>query len=82
MLSENETAQICYDAAQKVITISVDYLGGIGAPDYKAVVGGELEQMANGSLYRIVRYESLRFWVSYNRATVPVTSVTVTIQRI
>ena len=82
VLSENETAQICYDAAQKVITISVDYLGGIGAPDYKAVVGGELEQMANGSLYRIVRYESLRFWVSYNRATSPVTSVTVTIQRI
>ena len=82
VLSENETAQICYDAAQKVITISVDYLGGIGAPDYKAVVGGELEQMANGSLYRIVRYESLRFWVSHNRATVPVTSVTVTIQRI
>jgi hypothetical protein len=82
VLSENETAQICYDAAQKVITISVDYLGGIGAPDYKAVVGGELEQMANGSLYRIVRYESLRFWVSYNRATVPMTSVTVTIQRI
>jgi hypothetical protein len=82
VLSENETAQICYDAAQKVVTISVDYLGGIGAPDYKAVVGGELEQMANGSLYRIVRYESLRFWVSYNRATVPVTSVTVTIQRI
>jgi hypothetical protein len=81
VFSENETAQICYDAAQKVVTISVDYLGGIGAPDYKAVVGGELEQMANGSLYRIVRYESLHFWVSYNRAIRPVTSVTVTIQK-
>lgn len=81
VFSENETAQICYDAAQKVVTISVDYLGGIGAPDYKAVVGGELEQMANGSLYRIVRYESLHFWVSYNRAIGPVTSVTVTIQK-
>ena len=32
MVSENETAQIIYDAAQKVIAISVDYLGGIGAP--------------------------------------------------
>jgi hypothetical protein len=82
VFSENETAQICYDAAQKVVTISVDYLGGIGAPDYKAVVGEELEQMANGSLYRIVRYASLRLWVSYNRAPGPVTSVTVTIQKI
>jgi hypothetical protein len=82
VFSENETAQICYDAAQKVVTISVDYLGGIGAPDYKAVVSGELEQMANGSLYRSVRYESLGFWVSYNRATGPVPSVTVTIQKI
>jgi hypothetical protein len=82
MFSENETAQIGYDAAHKVVTISVDYVGGIGAPDYKAVVGGELEKSANGSLYRVVRYESLGFWVSYNRTTGPVTTVTVTIQKI
>jgi hypothetical protein len=82
VFSENETAQIVYDAAHKVVTISVDYLGGIGAPDYKAVVGGELERTANGSLYRIVRYESLDLWVSYNRTTGPVATVTVTIQKI
>ncbi|MEK6282959.1 MAG: hypothetical protein AABN95_21585 [Acidobacteriota bacterium] len=82
VFSENETAQIVYDAAQKVVTISTDYVGGIGAPDYKAVRGGELEKTANGSLYRIVRYESLGFWVSYNRTTGPVTTVTVTIQKI
>ena len=80
VFSENETAQIVYDAAHKVFTISVDYLGGIGAPDYKAVVGGELEKTANGSLYRMVRYESLGLWVSYNRTTGPMT-VTVTIQK-
>ena len=82
IFSENETAQIVYDAAHKVVTISVDYVGGIGAPDYKAVVGGELERTANGSLYRIVRYESLDLWVSYNRTTGPVATVTVTIQKI
>ena len=81
VFSENETAQIVYDAAHKVVTISVDYLGGIGAPDYKAVVGGELERTANGSLYRLVRYESLGLWVSYNRTTGPVMSVTLTIQK-
>lgn len=82
VFSENETAQIGYDAAHKVVTTSVDYLGGIGAPDYKAVVGGELEGTANGSMYRIVRYESLGFWVSYNRTTGPMTTVTVTMQKI
>jgi len=41
-----------------------------------------LERTANGSLYRSVRYERLGFWVSYNRMSSPVTSVTVTIQKI
>ena len=82
MFSENETAQIVYNAAHKVVTISVDYVGGIGAPDYKTVVGGELEKSVNGSLYRVVRYESLSFWVSYNRTTGLVATVTVTIQKI
>ena len=81
VFSENETAQIVYDAAHKVIAISVDYLRGIGAPDFKTVVGGELETTTNGSLYRIVRYESQGFWVSYNRSTGTVPIVTVTIQK-
>jgi len=82
VFTENESAQIGYDTAHKAVTISVDYLGGIGAPDYKAVVGGELQREANGTLYRMVRYESLGFWVSYNRTTGLVTSVSVTIQKI
>jgi hypothetical protein len=82
VLSENETAQIFYDSAQKVVTISVDYLRGIGAPDYKAVVGVELDTTANGSLHKLVRFESLGFWVSYNRTKSPVSNVTVTLQKI
>lgn len=82
VLSENETAQVFYDSAQKVVTISVDYLGGIGAPDYKAVVGVELETTANGSQHKLVRFESLGFWVSYNRTKGPVSNVTVTLQKI
>ena len=82
VFTENETAQICYDADQKVMTVSVDYLGGIGAPDHKTVVGGELEQMANGSMFRIVFHRNLGFWVSYSRATGPAASTTVTIQKL
>ena len=82
VFSENETAQIGYDAAHKVTAISVDYVGGIGAPDYKAVVGTELVKSENGSLSRTVRYESLGFWVSYYRTNGMVATVTVTIQKI
>lgn len=81
IFSDKETAQIVYDAAQKVVTISVDYSEGIGAPDYKTVVGGALEQTANGGLYKLVRYESQGFWVSYNRSPGPVVVVTITIQK-
>jgi hypothetical protein len=80
--SENETAQIVYDTSRKVVTISVDYLSGIGAPDYKAVLGGNLPDTADGSVYRLVRYESLGLWVSYNRTAGPAATVSVTIQKL
>jgi len=53
-ISEKETAQVAYDKQRKAVTISVDYLDGVGAPDNKLVVGGELEQRPNGSLYKMV----------------------------
>src|SRR4026209_1949109 len=39
VLSPYETTQIAYDSFQKVTAISTDYAGGVGAPDYRAVVG-------------------------------------------
>ena len=81
VVSDKETVQIAYDVAHKVTTISVDYTDGIGAPDYKSVVGGELEQTENGGFYKLVRYESQGFWVSYNRSVKPLVVVTITIQK-
>ena len=82
VFSENVTAQVAYDKAHKVRTISVDYSAGLGAPDYRSVVGAELETRPDGSTYKIVRYEALGFWVSYNRSAGPVSIVTITIQKI
>jgi hypothetical protein len=82
MISEKEAAQIAYDKGRKVVTISVDYLDAAGAPDEKAVVGGDLEKRPNGSLYKMVWRRDLGFWVSYNRTSGPVVVVTVTIQKI
>jgi hypothetical protein len=84
VFSDKETAQIAYDASHKVTAISVDYVEGIGAPDYKTVVGPNIEVRPDGSLYKIVHYDQLGFWVSYNRTgrNSPVATVSITIQKI
>lgn len=82
VLPDNVTAQVVYDAAHKVKAISVDYAGGIGAPDYRAVLGEELNNRPDGSAFKMIRYEAQGFWVSYNRTAGPAPIVTVTLQKI
>jgi hypothetical protein len=81
VFSEKEAAQIVYDTAHVVKTISVDYVGGIGAPAYKTVVGPDVEVKTDGSLYKLVRYDSLGVWVIYNRGVGDAGTVTITIQK-
>lgn len=78
VFSANETAQIVY-TGQKVVTISTDYSGGVGAPDYKSVVGENLLQKPDGSLFKMVLYDSERFWVSYYKSASVEPVVTITI---
>ncbi|SRR6266487_1867715 len=80
--SEHETAQIAYNAAHKVVTISIDYLEGQGAPDFRTVVGADLEVRPDGSTYKMVLFESERFWVSYNKNAGAVPTVTITLQQL
>ena len=81
VLSANETTQVVYDTSQKAVTISTDYVNGVGAPDYKAVVGdGVLLQKPDGSLFRMVQYQSAGMWVSYYKSATVVPVVTVTLQ--
>ena len=79
IFSANETTQIVYDATLKVTTISTDYTGGAGAPDYKSVVGDNLLQRPDGSLFSMVFHNSERFWVTYNKSASVVPVVTITI---
>lgn len=81
VFTDNSSAQVAYDANHRAKAISVDYPGGTGAPDHKAVVGTELDARPDGSQFKLVRYESLGFWVSYNRSAGPVVIVTITIQK-
>lgn len=81
VISATETAQFAYDAVHQVRAISVDYMGA-GAPDYRSVVGANIEMRPDGSLYKMVRYEAQQFWVSYNRTSGSgTTMVTITIQK-
>jgi uncharacterized protein YaiE (UPF0345 family) len=80
--SEHETAQIAYNAAHQVVTISIDYIAGVGAPDYRTVVGVALEVRPDGSTYKMVFYEGERFWVSYNKNVGSVPTVTITLQQL
>jgi hypothetical protein len=78
VISGNETTQVAYNA-NRVVTISTDYTGGVGAPDYRSVVGEGLLQRPDGSVFRMVMFESERFWVSYNKTAATVPTVTITI---
>lgn len=83
VFSDNEMVQIAYNAAHKVVCISIDYMGGVGAPDYRKVVGPDIDVRSDGSMYKLVRYPQPGFWVSYNRtANNSVVIVTITIQKI
>jgi hypothetical protein len=78
VISPSETVQIAYQA-EKVVTISTDYTGGAGAPDFKSVVGDSLLQRPDGSMFSMVLHNAQGFWVTYNKSasTVPVVTITI-----
>ena len=82
VFSPNETAQIAYDATHKVVAISTDYTGGVGAPDFMTIVGAGLLERPDGSMFKMVQHKAEGFWVSYNRSAATVPTITVTLQTI
>lgn len=76
-----ESAQIAYNSAHKVVTISIDYVGGNGAPDYRTVVGADVQAKPDGSIYKLVRYEREGYWVSYNKTAAASPVITITLQQ-
>lgn len=83
MFSETEMAQIVYDKAQKVITISADFMTmGGDVITAKQVFGADINPKADGSVYRMERYPKAGYWLSYNRTSGASPLTTVTIQKI
>ncbi|HEX8709351.1 MAG TPA: hypothetical protein VF723_13990 [Pyrinomonadaceae bacterium] len=82
-VSETESAQVYYDKERKVFAVAVSYLGEkSAAPAPKLVLGEEVQAKADGSIYKLIRYQGAGFWVSYYRTAGTDPLVTVTMQKL
>lgn len=83
VFNDKETAQVVYDKAHKVVTVSVDFQSGAaGIPLPKAVVGADIPAESDGSMHLMVRYPKAGYWVSYSRTAGNDPLISVTIQKI
>lgn len=83
VLSENETAQVVYDKAHKVMALSFDFMSGASeVPTPRVVFGTDVEAKPDGSIYKMVRYPKAGYWLSYNRTAGQQGLISVTFQRI
>jgi len=82
LLSDRESAQVFYDKSQKVLAISVQYTGDLSAaPTPKALLGADVPPRADGSVYRLVKYQRAGYWVSYSRTAGDAPVVTVSMRK-
>lgn len=82
VFSDNESAQIVYDAAHAVSAISFDFTGKSGAPAAKDVLGVDVDVSTDGSMYKMIRYPKSGYWISYNRTAGDTGMVSITMQKI
>jgi hypothetical protein len=83
VFGEKESAQILYDKAGKVVTISVDFMSGAsGVITPRQLFGGDIDVKPDGSMYKMVRYPKHGCWLSYNKTAGNQPLVTVTLQKI
>lgn len=82
-MSENENAQIFYDASHLVYAIAVSYFGKPdAAPKPTDILGSEIAAKPDGSMHKLVRYPKAGYWVSYGRTAGDDPIITVTIQKL
>ncbi len=83
MFGDNQAVQVYYDKAGAVNAISIDFMSGANAiPSCKDVLGAEAEKKADGSVYKLIRYPKVGYWVSYSRTAGSDATVTITMQKI
>lgn len=82
-VSETEMAQVFYDAQRNVWAVTVSYLGGNGnAPTPEKIFGGPVETKPDGSIYKMVKYEHMGYYVAYSRDAGDAPFVSVVMQKL
>ena len=82
-LNDNESAQIFYDKAHAVMAISANFLNGAHEiPTPKALFGSDVAAKPDGSMYKMVRYPKLGYWLAYSKTSGDSPLITVTLQKI
>ena len=82
VFSDNESAQVYYDAAKTVTAVMVTYSGKIdAAPTAKAVFGEDAQAKPDGGIFKMIRYPKAGFWISYNKTAGDDPMVIIAIQK-
>ncbi|MGB8507187.1 MAG: hypothetical protein WCD76_02180 [Pyrinomonadaceae bacterium] len=81
VFSDEETAQVFYDAAKKVYAVSVIYTGASGVPACKSVLGSDVAPKPDGSVHKMIDYPKAGYWVAYSRTAGDSPMTTVTMQK-
>jgi hypothetical protein len=83
LFTEDELAQIYYDANHSVSAISVTYYKDLAkAPTARDVLGEDASAKADGSIFKTVRFPKAGYSVSYSRTTGDSPSVSITFQKL
>ena len=82
VFSDNEMAQVFYNAEGSVYAISATYMGDLAsAPTAMSVIGEDPPVQEDGAIYKMIRYPESGYWVSYNQTGGENRTVTITLQK-
>jgi hypothetical protein len=83
MFTDDELAQIYYDANHMITAISVTYYKDLTkAPAAKVVLGEDAPPKADGTVFKTVRYPKAGYTVSYSKTAGDSPSVSITFQKL
>ena len=81
-LNDHESCEVYYDEAKIVYAVKITYLGGNAIPEPKKILGIDAESKQDGSLYKMMRFPKVGYWVSYMRTAGDSPMTLVTMQKI
>jgi hypothetical protein len=82
VFNDKESCQVYYDDKKVIYAVAVTYLGGNSIPTPKIILGIDAEVKQDGSVYKMIRYPKVGYWVSYTRTAGDAPMTLITMQKI